>query len=112
MDLKTLSARLAEFRDERGWQRFHNPKDLALALSVEATELLECFLWSSPAELTHKERLAMGSEAADILFYLLFFCDAAGIDLTEAAEAKFHVNKIRFPPAECRKRGLVPPIEK
>lgn len=112
MDLKTLSARLADFRDERDWQLFHNPKDLALALSVEAAELLECFLWRSPGELTPKERQAMGAEAADILFYLLFFCDAAGIDLAQAAEAKFIVNQARFSPAECRKRGLVPPTIK
>ena len=96
--LEDVLARLRALRDRQGWARFHNAKDLAVALSVESAELLEHFLWASPEEVIHKvqtNRPAIVDEVADIAIYLLYLCDALGIDLLAAVEQKHAVNEQR-----------------
>jgi NTP pyrophosphatase (non-canonical NTP hydrolase) len=101
-DLAALQQRLVDFAAARRWQPFHTPKNLAAALSVEASELLEIFQWLTPeqsaavmdeAESAHRVR----DEVADVLAYLLQFCDALGIDVLDALAAKIDRNELRFP---------------
>ncbi|EST37369.1 hypothetical protein N566_13460 [Streptomycetaceae bacterium MP113-05] len=100
-----LQRRLAEFADARDWGRFHTPKNLAAALSVEAGELVEIFQWLTPEEsvrvMEGRESAArVEDEVADVLAYLLQFCEVLGIDATTALAAKIERNEKRFPVAE------------
>jgi NTP pyrophosphatase (non-canonical NTP hydrolase) len=92
--------RLRKFRDERNWEQFHTPKDLALSVSIEAGELLELFQWRPDhLEVDPVLREKLAGEAADVLLYLLLLCDKAGIDLITAAHSKIDANEHRFPVA-------------
>ena len=102
MDLTALQASLRQFAVERDWQPFHTPKNLAMALMVEAAELLELFQW-----LTPEQSLAVGSDAvlqsqigdevADVLLYLLQLADHSGVDLQLAVQRKLAKNAIKHP---------------
>jgi NTP pyrophosphatase (non-canonical NTP hydrolase) len=94
MNIETTQERLRQFRDERDWQRFHTPQNLAQALSVEAGELLECFLWGEERveELDH-----VAEECADVMIYLLQLTDACDVDLETAVRMKMECNAARFP---------------
>jgi NTP pyrophosphatase (non-canonical NTP hydrolase) len=88
------------FRDKRDWSRFHDPKDLAEAISIESGELLENFLWMTTAEsksLDSKKRESIGQEVADIFIYLTYLCDRLNIDLLEETTKKLKINEKRFP---------------
>lgn len=100
-----LRARLRAFNAERDWARYHSPRNLAMALSVEAGELLELYLWSGDGELPVAERAPrVADEAADVLITLLNFCEAAGIDLAAAAAAKIDKNAAKYPVAAASGR--------
>ncbi|MFI5944122.1 nucleotide pyrophosphohydrolase [Streptomyces uncialis] len=97
-----LGRRLVAFAEARHWQPFHTPKNLVAALSVEASELVEIFQWSTPEESArvmddpgqaHRVR----DEVADVLAYLLQFCAAVGVDPLTALAAKIERNEQRFP---------------
>ena len=97
-----LVTRVVRFRDERDWARFHNPKDLALSVAIEAAELLELFQWKDPEEIRAylggpdgKRRAS--EEMADVLILLLSAADAMGIDLYTAAVEKIRVNAEKYP---------------
>lgn len=95
--MEELLAYLRKFRDERDWRQFHNPKDLAVSISIEAAELLELFQWSNNASIRNNKHLEdVRSEVADIFLYLLYFCDATGIDLIAAAKEKAFQNERRY----------------
>ncbi|MDF1860888.1 MAG: nucleotide pyrophosphohydrolase [Verrucomicrobiales bacterium] len=99
-DLEEITARIREFRDARDWAQFHNPKDMAIAISLEAGELLEHFLWKSPEEVearldSHQEEIR--EEIADIAIYLTELADNLGIDLLEVMEAKIGKNEAKYP---------------
>ena len=101
-DLPALQQRLVDFAAARRWQPFHTPKNLAAALSVEASELLEIFQWLTPeqsaAVMTEEETaFRVRDEVADVLAYLLQFCDALDIDVLAALDAKIDRNELRFP---------------
>ncbi|MTE21436.1 nucleotide pyrophosphohydrolase [Streptomyces sp. TRM43335] len=103
--LGELQGRLAEFAAARHWQPYHTPKNLAAALSVEAAELVEIFQWATPEQsarvMADPERAArVADEVADVLAYLLQFCEVVGIDVTEALADKIERNERRFPVAE------------
>ena len=99
-DLNKLKAKLVEFRDERDWKQFHNPKDLSQAISIEASELQEHFLWKSQEE-SHKvvkeNKEDIEDEMADVFAYLLSLSDVTGIDLGEALLNKLEKNKQKYP---------------
>lgn len=100
MDLMLWQARLRDFSAARGWEPYLNPKNLCMALSVEAAELLECYQWKNPEEamaLKPVEREAVADEMADVLLYLLQLARVTGIDLEQAAEAKLRKNAIKYP---------------
>lgn len=101
-DLIALSDRLREFAVARDWEKFHTPKNLASALSVEASELLEIFQWLTPEESSavmadDKNRAAVLDEMADVLIYLVRMADVLDVDLVVAANAKVSRNETRFP---------------
>jgi len=103
--LQALHQRLNEFVAERDWEQFHYPKNVAMALAAEAGELLEHFLWLTPeqSDQLSKEQLAeVELEAADVLFFLIRFCDRLDIDLLQAAERKLAINEKKYPVAKSR----------
>ena len=99
-DIQSLTQALREFAKERRWEQFHSPKNLASALTVEASELLEHFQWLTEDQsrsLNAEKKADVAAEAADVLLYLLQFCDKLQIDLVEAARTKMAVNAERYP---------------
>jgi NTP pyrophosphatase (non-canonical NTP hydrolase) len=103
--LASLRRDLQRFADDRDWQQFHTPKNLAMALSVEAAELLECFQWLTPeqsAQLAADDRRAVEEEAADVLLYLLRLTDVMGINLLDAARRKMALNARKYPVSVSR----------
>ena len=100
MDLEEIKKTLTKFADERNWQRFHSPKNLAMALSVEAAELLELFQWLSEAEsetLGEKDRERATQELADIQIYLIRLADKLKIDIEQAVLDKMRINAEKYP---------------
>lgn len=96
---------LRAFAAEREWEPFHSPKNLAMALSVEAAELLEIFQWTTEAEsraLAPDARAAASDEIADVLLYLVRLADALGIDPLAAAERKMAANARKYPVDKAR----------
>jgi len=103
MDLVAWQNRLDAFAAERGWGPYLNPKNIAMALSVEAAELVELYQWASPDEAAAfgktvpAQREQVADELADVLLYLLQMARATGIDLEAAAEAKIAKNALKYP---------------
>lgn len=91
---KSVIEKLIEFRNERDWKQFHNAKDLSLALSIEASELLELFLWKS-AEAADPNKVK--SELADILSYSLLLCEKYDFDPNQIVLDKLKENAIKYP---------------
>jgi dCTP diphosphatase len=100
-DIEQLTTAIREFARERDWERFHTPKNLAMALSVEVAELVELFQWLTPeesAELveTPEGRAAIEDEIADIAIYLLRLADVLDVDAGRVVAAKIQRNRDRF----------------
>lgn len=99
--LSLLQQKVDEFSQQRDWEKFHTPKNLTMALTVEAAELMEIFQWQEGAEgvagLSDNKRQAVEHEVADIFIYLLRFCSVSGIDLLKAAEDKLKLNSQKYP---------------
>ncbi len=96
----SLRERLAEFAAVRDWDRFHSPKNLAMALIAECGELIEHFQWlseSESAQLSPEKHRAVAAELADIFIYLIRIADKLGIDLVAAAHEKITRNESRYP---------------
>jgi NTP pyrophosphatase (non-canonical NTP hydrolase) len=105
MNQNDLLKRIRAFRDEREWAQFHNPKDMAAALAIEAAELQEIFLWKSGADIdvtAKKKRPEIEDEMADIAVYLLEFADNLGIDLEAAILSKLEKNAAKYPVEKAR----------
>ena len=105
MSIKELAREIKQFSDERDWGQFHNPKDLSIAISLEASELLEHFLWRNAEQIDARARDHLGAirhEIADIAIYLLELTDLLGIDLSEAIRDKLKVNEEKYPVARAK----------
>lgn len=103
--LQDLARQVERFANEREWQPFHSPKNLASALIVEAAELLEHFQWlteQQSRELSAEQRTAVGEEMADVLLYLVQLGNALGIDPVAAAQSKLLLNASRYPVERSR----------
>ena len=113
MDIQALQQRLRDFAAARNWQPYHSPKNLAMALMVEAAELLELFQWLT-TEQSHtltrdaadKERV--GDEMADVLLYLLQLADCTGVDVEQAVEHKLRKNAGKHPAKHPEKPAVEP----
>jgi dCTP diphosphatase len=104
-ELEELRQSLRQFSAERDWEQFHSPKNLAMALSAEAGELLEVFQWLTEAQsraLEDKARAAVEEEIADVLLYLVRLGDQLGIDPVAAARRKLLENARRYPADKAR----------
>lgn len=93
-ETEEIKQALINFRNERDWEQFHNPKDLALAINVEAGELLELFLWKNPEE-ANREKIK--EELADILAYTFLLADKYGFDIKEIVMDKIRINGEKYP---------------
>jgi len=93
------------FRDERDWMQFHNPKNLACSVSIEAAELLEHFQWTTPEqslEVAATKKTEIAHEIADVAVYLIELADNLGIDLAEAVSVKMKLNAEKYPVDKVR----------
>lgn len=97
MDYSEAVSAVRTFRDERDWRRFHNPKDLAISISIEAGELLEVFQWSGKDLDTTERRDALEDELADVAIYCLYLADAIGADLPDLMMRKLKKNAEKYP---------------
>ena len=93
-DIKTITEALTNFRNERDWEQFHNPKDLALAISIEAAELLELFLWKKPDEANIDK---VKEELADIFSFAFLLSEKYGFDVKEIVLDKIKKNGEKYP---------------
>lgn len=104
-DIKELQGKIKKFVNDRDWKQFHNHKDMAISLVMEATEVLEHFQWKNPKEIekraiTHKSEIA--DEIADVGIYLLEFADNLDIDFKKVIEKKLKKNEQKYPISKAR----------
>lgn len=88
---------IIKFRDDRNWKQFHNPKDLAVSISLEAAELLEVFQWSGADTLCESKRDKIKEELADVLNYCVLMADVCDLDLDEIVREKLKRNNEKYP---------------
>jgi NTP pyrophosphatase (non-canonical NTP hydrolase) len=99
-DLTDLTKKIIAFRDARDWKQFHNPKDLALSLVLEASEVMEHFQWKSPKEIEEyvkTNKADIGEELADVLYWVLLMSHDLGIDIKDALLKKIEKNEAKYP---------------
>lgn len=92
--MKEIIEALITFRNERDWEQFHNPKDLALAINIEAAELLELFLWKKPEE-ANKDKVK--EELADVFTFAFLLADKYGFDVKQIVLEKVKQNAVKYP---------------
>jgi NTP pyrophosphatase (non-canonical NTP hydrolase) len=100
-----LKAAILKFRQERDWQQFHNPRNLAAAISIEAAELLEPFRWSSDGEVeqvAQNRKKEIADEIADLVILLTYLANDLSISLDDAVGAKLAANAIKYPVEKFR----------
>ena len=107
LTLEILSERIAEFCRDRDWEQYHTPKNLSMALSVEASELMEIFQWltaeqSSKGSLSPGQLKAAEEEIADVLIYAIRISQVLGIDLLKAIREKIEKNNAKYPADKVR----------
>ena len=107
MDISKIQSRLKEFASERDWDQYHSPKNLSMALSVEASELMEIFQWVGAEEsrkvVEHPDKLVqVEAEIADICIYAIRLAGVIGIDLETAIDQKIDQNIEKYPPSANR----------
>lgn len=93
-EIKEITEKIIKFRDDRDWKQFHNPKDLSEALSIEASELLECFLWKKPEEANESD---VKEELADILNYCFLIAHHYNLDIKKIMMEKIEKNNQKYP---------------
>ncbi len=86
-----------KFRDDRSWRQFHNPKDLALSICLEAAELLEVFQWSGSDTVCESKKDKIKEELADVLNYCILMADVCGLDMDEIVQEKIKRNNEKYP---------------
>lgn len=106
--LEAVRARIRAFRDARDWMQFHNPKNLATSIVIEAGELLELFQWTNMEEseaLAREKRQQIADEIADVAVYVIELADNLGIDLIAAIHQKMDANALKYPVDKSRGRS-------
>src|SRR3989338_8546663 len=107
--MKKLTEQIVKFRDARDWKQFHNPKDCAISLSLEASEVLEHFQWKSreeTAEYLKKNKKEIGKELADVLYWILLMSHDLGIDIKKVSELKLKENAKKYPIKKAKGKNL------
>lgn len=94
---KETIEQVLKFRDERNWKQFHNPKDLAISISLEAAELLEIFQWSAEDVWCEEKKDKIREELADVLSYCILMADTCGLDMDEIIQEKVKRNAEKYP---------------
>lgn len=103
--LKDLQDKIVAFRDERDWKQFHNPKDLAISLALEAAEVLEHFQWKNPEEMlkhVRENKETVAEELADVLYWILLMANDLDIDVLDASYKKLAKNADKYPVEKAR----------
>ncbi len=98
--LKRLTKKVVAFRNKRNWKQFHNPKDLALSLVLEATEVMEHFQWKNPQEVEEhikKNKTEISEELADVMYWVLLMSHDLKIDIEKAVDRKLDINDKKYP---------------
>jgi NTP pyrophosphatase (non-canonical NTP hydrolase) len=93
-EMQEIIDSLKKFRDDRDWAQFHNPKDLAIALSIEASELLEVFLWKGHQEASPEK---IKEELADVFAYAFLLAEKYGLDISQIIREKIAINSAKYP---------------
>ena len=94
--------RINQFRDERDWRKFHNEKDLAISISLEASELLELFQWKKSEEVVEKSLQEIREELADVFIYSFMMADNLNLDVEEIIKSKLDLNEQKYPVEKSR----------
>lgn len=97
ISIEILQEKLRNFRDERNWKQFHNPKDLAISISLEAAELLEIFQWSGKDVSAEGKKEKIEEELADVLMYCFLLADLTDFQIDEIILKKLERNKAKYP---------------
>ena len=93
---------ILKFRDDRDWKQFHNPKDLAISIYLEAAELLEVFQWSGTDVSNEGKQEKIKEELADVLNYCVLMADACGLDIDEIVQEKIKINNEKYPVSKAK----------
>ncbi|OMP66429.1 nucleotide pyrophosphohydrolase [Domibacillus epiphyticus] len=96
-EIEALIKAINNFRDERNWRQYHNPKDLAISISLEASELLENFQWKNSELALEVNSENIAEEIADVLIYSLMLCSDLDLDVTQIIEEKLKKNTQKYP---------------
>ena len=96
-----LHNEILRFRDERNWKQFHNPKDLAISISLEASELLENFQWSTASEAVQCKKENICDELADLLIYCVLMAESLEVDINSIITKKLEKNASKYPIAKA-----------
>lgn len=108
-DITKLIQQISDFRDARDWKQFHNPKDCAISLSLEAAEVLEHFQWKNPEEIeeyvaTNKDDIS--EELADVLYWVLLMSIDLNIDIVDTFEKKMQKNADKYPVEKAKGKHI------
>jgi NTP pyrophosphatase (non-canonical NTP hydrolase) len=106
-DIQQLTKKIVKFRDARDWKQFHNPKDVALSLVLEAAEVMEHFQWKNAEEMEQyirTNKAEIGEELADVLYWVLLMSYDLNIDISEALEKKILKNEEKYPVEKAKGR--------
>ena len=99
-ELRLIKDRIKKFNSDRDWERFHNPKDVALSLSLEASEVLEHFQWKSDEDIknfSEAKKEEMSDELADVLYWVVYLSDIMGINILDSFNNKMKKNEEKYP---------------
>ena len=106
-DLEALQQAVLKFRDDRDWKQFHNPKDCAISLSLEASEFLELFQWKNAEEIEQmlqSKRVDVEDELADVLYWVLLLAYDLNVNLSDALRAKIEKTEKKYPIEKAKGR--------
>lgn len=100
--MKELMNKINQFRDDRDWRKFHNEKDLAISISLEASELLEFFQWKNSEEVVESSLEEIKEELADVFIYSFMMADNLNLDVEEIIKSKLDLNEQKYPVEKSR----------
>lgn len=103
--MATIVKKILKFREDRDWKQFHLPKNLAISLVLESTEVLELFQWTKDNKLPKDKKINLKEELADVYYWLLLLAHDMNIDLDKALEEKMKKNEVNYPVSKSKGRS-------